>query len=109
MPLSDDEQEELERLAAEYDELVDTDDKAETDRLREIEQRIGALEAQMQQWPAETLAVAGAIVSIWHDGDLHIERGLVRPETFPLTTPVAMPMPPVTNWTPSLRSRCRRV
>lgn len=69
-------QAEHERLSAEYDSLVDEDD-ADTDRLDEIEQRMEAIET-VQQWPAETIAIAGAIVALDHDGDIRIERGLVR-------------------------------
>lgn len=76
--LSDDAQAELDALAAEYDSLVDSDDEADADRLAEIEDRIDALESASETWPARTLAVAGAVVSLAHNGEIRIERGLVR-------------------------------
>ncbi len=83
VPLSDEHQAELDDLSEEYDELVDTEDDAGIARIEEIERRIDELEAQMDVWPAETLAVAGAIVSIGYHGDICVERGLVRPEDRP--------------------------
>jgi ParB family chromosome partitioning protein len=76
LPVQD--QAELDRLSDEYDELVDSDEDGNTERLATIEQRIDALNAQAHTWPAETLALAGAIVSLDHDGSISIERGLVR-------------------------------
>lgn len=78
--LSDDAQAELDSLAAEYDSLVDSDDEADADRLAEIEERIDALETASKTWPARTLAVAGAVVSLFLNGEVRIERGLVRKE-----------------------------
>ena len=76
--LPDDQQAELERLTGEYDDLVDTDDGDASEQLDAIQERIDALSAMAQSWPAEALAVAGAVVSIGYDGSLDIERGLVR-------------------------------
>lgn len=78
--LSEDDQAELDALAAEYDSLVDSDDEADADRLAEIEERMDALESGSETWPARTLAVAGAVVSLAHNGEVRIERGLVRKE-----------------------------
>lgn len=83
VPLSDEDQAELDRLTAEYDELVDTDDEAQIARLDEIDRRIDELSDGETFWPAETLAIAGAIVTIGYQGDIRIERGLVRPEDRP--------------------------
>jgi ParB family chromosome partitioning protein len=69
---------EHERLSAEYDALVDDDD-ADTDRLDAIEQRLSELQT-VDRWPAESLATAGAILHLGYDGELVVERGLVRPE-----------------------------
>lgn len=79
VPLSDSDQAELDRLAQEYDELVDSED-ADEDRLAELEQRIDLLNATSDTWPAETLSVAGAVVSLGYHGEIRIERGLVRKE-----------------------------
>jgi ParB family chromosome partitioning protein len=75
-PLSEADQSELDRLSQDYDELIDSDD-ADEDRLADLEQRIDALSSR-QFWPAESLAVAGAIVTLDYRGDLRVERGLVR-------------------------------
>ncbi|MGD9727744.1 MAG: ParB/RepB/Spo0J family partition protein [Hyphomicrobiaceae bacterium] len=77
VPLSDDAQAELDALTQEYDSLSECDDDNE-DRLAEIEARIDELEATSRSWSPETLALAGAIVSIGYDGSPRIERGLVR-------------------------------
>lgn len=77
--LSDDEQSELDALAAEYDSLVD-DDEADAERLAQIDARIEALTSAVEQWPQETLAQAGAVIGLDHDGGVRIERGLVRAE-----------------------------
>ncbi|MBZ0149522.1 MAG: hypothetical protein K8F62_18565, partial [Pseudorhodoplanes sp.] len=73
---SEADQAEHETLSAEYDTLVDEDD-ADTDRLDEIEQRLSELQT-VEQWPDETLSLAGAIVALDHAGEVRIERGLVR-------------------------------
>jgi ParB family chromosome partitioning protein len=74
--LPDEDQSELDRLSQEYDELADSDN-ADEDRLQELEQRIDELNGR-ECWPAATLAIAGAILSIDRRGELRIERGLVR-------------------------------
>jgi len=78
-PLPESDQAELDRLTQEYDELVDCDD-ADEDRLAEIEQRIDDLTSSSETWPAETLALGGAIIALGHNGELRVERGLVRKE-----------------------------
>jgi ParB family chromosome partitioning protein len=78
-PLPESDQAELDRLTQEYDELVDCED-ADEDRLAELEQRIDGLTSSSETWPAGTLALAGAIVALGHNGELRVERGLVRKE-----------------------------
>ena len=78
-PLSETDRAEYERLSAEYDALAD-DDGADDDRLAELEQRIDALDRAREYWPAETLAMAGAVVRLNYNGDAQIDRGLVRKE-----------------------------
>jgi ParB family chromosome partitioning protein len=78
--LSDEVQTELDRLSEEYDALVDADDEDASDRLDEIQERIDVLSASAETWSPDTLAVAGAIVTIGYDGELRVERGLVRKE-----------------------------
>ena len=78
--LSPDAQAELDRLSEEYDALVDADDDDASERLDGLQERIDALTETTESWSPETLAVAGAIVTIGHGGELRIERGLVRKE-----------------------------
>jgi len=78
--LSFDAQAELDRLSEEYDALVDADDEDASERLDAIQEQIDALSETAESWSPETLAVAGAIVTIGHGGELRIERGLVRKE-----------------------------
>ncbi len=78
-PLSESDQAELDRLTQEYDELVDCDD-ADENRLAELEQRIDGLTSSSEIWSAGTLALAGAVVALGHDGEVRIECGLVREE-----------------------------
>lgn len=80
--LPDDEQAELDALSQEYDSLVDSDDD-NAERLAEIEARMDALTAKTEVWSADTLAVAGALVTLGYDGGVRIERGLVRKGDLP--------------------------
>jgi len=84
--LSDDEDAEHKRLSEEYTELFDQSDEPNeetSERLEAIEERIAELEDREKSYTPETLAIAGAIVTLDHEGDLDILRGLVRPEDMP--------------------------
>jgi len=70
--LTADETVEQERLYAKLDE---TEDEAEIEK---IEAAIDALAPA--QWDEEEVALAGAIVTLTHSGEVKVERGLVRPE-----------------------------
>ena len=59
---------------------MDADDEDASERLDAIQEQIDALSETAESWSPETLAVAGAIVTIGHGGELRIERGLVRKE-----------------------------
>jgi ParB family chromosome partitioning protein len=81
--LTEDEQARSTALAEEYDALADSgeaDDGDETvlARLGEIEDALAAIEEAQIFWPAETLAVAGAVVTLAYDGSVDVERGLIR-------------------------------
>lgn len=68
--LSEDEQAEEQRLHAELDVA---EDEAEIERIEE------ALDALARSgWQAEEVALAGAVITLAHDGAPKIERGLVR-------------------------------
>ncbi|RQS59089.1 chromosome partitioning protein ParB [Burkholderia sp. Bp8963] len=92
-PYTDDEQHEIDALTAQRDELTDRldalpeDDEdayADAERLdAEIEQvstAIRALESRAAVWEAPQMAEAGAFVLVGPQGELIIERGLVRGE-----------------------------
>jgi ParB family chromosome partitioning protein len=76
--LSEAAQTELDQLSEEHDQLADSDDLADALRLAKIQERMDEL--CIETWPAETLAIAGALVGLAFDGTPHIERGLVRPQ-----------------------------
>ena len=90
-PLSAKKQAELETLQKEYDELEvqwsNSDDAERPERLDEVGERIEKLNAGREKvWPAETLAIAGAVVHLDHSGKAEIVRGLVRSEDMPKKT-----------------------
>lgn len=79
-------------LAEEYDALVDSAEADDGDdavlaRLDEIDQALAAIEESRTVWPADVLAMAGAVVTLSYDGSPEILRGLVRrgdePERLP--------------------------
>lgn len=80
--LSPEDQAELDGLVAEYDTLVD-EDEADEERLAALSDRIDAFNARAEVWPAETLAIGGALLSLGYDGDVRIDRGLVRKSDLP--------------------------
>jgi len=85
IPLSKKAQKEIAKLSREYDKLAeavesdDADDSA-SGRLAEIEAQIDALNETSDIWPAETLAMAGAVLTLDYDGNADIRRGMVRPD-----------------------------
>ena len=85
-PLPADQQQEYEALREEYNGMIDTNDETDpqvTSRLDEIEARMNELDDRATMWPPETLAIAGAVVSIGHKGEADIHRGFVLPEDKP--------------------------
>ena len=86
LALSDDEAAEHKRLSEEYTELFDQSDEPNeetSERLEAIESRIKELEDREKAYTPATLAVAGAMVTLRHNGELEILRGLVKPEDAP--------------------------
>ncbi|MGH6678362.1 MAG: ParB/RepB/Spo0J family partition protein [Bradyrhizobium sp.] len=85
-PLSEEDAAEVARLTEEYDRLCDAlreDDEEASSRIDEIEDRIRDLENGERIFTPETLSIAGAIVTIGHNGEPEVIRGLVRPEDAP--------------------------
>ena len=71
-------------LSAEYDALVaehgEDPDSEIADRLDQLWEQMEAIEASSVSWREEDRMAAGAMISIDHDGDPLVERGLVRPD-----------------------------
>ena len=81
---------ESERLQARQEELCNMDPDELTDELyaesQRNEERLDEIEAEVQSratFSDDDKAIAGCIVTIDHDGDLHVVGGLVRPEDVP--------------------------
>lgn len=77
--LSEGEASTLDALTAQLAELEERDD-ADPAAVSDLEERIRQIEERSEQWPAEVLAIGGAVVSIDYEGGLRIDRGLIRPE-----------------------------
>jgi ParB family transcriptional regulator, chromosome partitioning protein len=79
--LSDEDQAKLDALEAQYEELCDQRGENEEveGQLDRLETEIAALQGEEVYQPEE-IAVAGAFVSLGHDGEPRIERGYLRPE-----------------------------
>jgi ParB family chromosome partitioning protein len=78
---------EAEALEKERDTLLEQyeaagDDAEEPARIEEIADRLDAIEDKRGEdlWTPAQVAMAGAVLTIGHDGKAQIERGLVRPE-----------------------------
>ncbi len=85
--LSVEEVEKLEALTQEYDQLQeqgcdeeDEENPKAAELMQELREQIEAFEDTGREWAIEDKAIAGAIVSLDHDGTIEIERGLVKPE-----------------------------
>jgi len=90
-PLPPDLQQEMDALTPEAETLAEIDEPTEDQQARfdAISERIEELEDRPLLWSPETLAIAGAVVSLGPDGDADIHRGFVKPEDMPEETPVA--------------------
>lgn len=75
---------EAQQLQDEYDRLIDNEEE-HASRLDEIEARLKQIENERGDsvFTPEQLAMAGAVVTIGHDGKTEVERGLVRSEDAP--------------------------
>jgi ParB family chromosome partitioning protein len=71
--------EEYDRLQAEYEDAEELPDEVDA-RLGELEHMMEALDDRPVKYDPADVAVAGAFISLDHDGRVLIERGYVRPE-----------------------------
>lgn len=86
LPLSDEAAAERKALSDEYDSLfdnMDEEDDETSERRNEIEARIEELEDRPRAFTPDIIAIAGAVVTIGHDGQLDVVRGLVKSEDEP--------------------------
>jgi ParB family chromosome partitioning protein len=86
LPLTEEAKAEQEQLSEEYNRLFDTMEEGNeetSERLDEIESRIRELQNTARAYTPETIAIAGAIVTLDSDGEVEIMRGVVRPEDEP--------------------------
>lgn len=86
LPLSEEALAEQKRLTEEYSALfesADEHDEETSERLDAIESRIAELEETERAYTPDVMAISGAIITIRHDGETEILRGLVRPEDEP--------------------------
>lgn len=86
VPLLPEQQQEYDALRDEYNTLIDASDEDDPQacaRLDETEARMSQLDDRAAIWPPETLAIAGAVVTIGNKGEADITRGLVLPEDKP--------------------------
>ena len=82
VPLSPEQQTQLDDLQAEHEALweIEENTEEEEDRIAELAARIHELEERERVWSPETLANAGVIITLGFDGEADIHDGYVRPE-----------------------------
>jgi ParB family transcriptional regulator, chromosome partitioning protein len=86
-PLTEQQQAEIDALTARYEALIEEHGEDAPDEtaaeLEDISGKIDALSEDAERWLPEDIAVAGAVVGIGYNGELTVERGLVKPEDRP--------------------------
>jgi ParB family chromosome partitioning protein len=92
VPLSDDQQQERDRLMGAYDALItehgeEPDDEIAAE-LETLWDDIQSIDASARGWRDEDRAIAGVIISINYQGELDIDAGLVRADDVPKLTVV---------------------
>jgi len=87
LPLPEELQAEQRALVEEYNALYERQEEltaAEANRLDEIDERIEEIENSAEEaFTPDAFAIAGALVTIGHSGEVAVLRGLVRPEDEP--------------------------
>lgn len=87
-PLPTRQRKKLDALTAEAEALERIEELSEhqQSRLDAIQERLDEFDNRETVWSAETLALAGAIVALGHNGEADIRCGFVRPADMPRTT-----------------------
>jgi len=82
LPLPPDQQSELDALTTELESLnmIDEPTDEQQAHLDVINERMDELEDRPDVWPTETLAIAGAVVTLGSKGEPEIHYGFIRPE-----------------------------
>ncbi len=95
LPLSEEDQAEIDKLCAECDALLDEHGEDPTEEVRTqieaLSERIDALSEGTERWEPENITRCGAIIGIGHGGRIVVERGLLRPEDAPAEGPPSRP------------------
>ena len=81
-PLPAEQRREVDALTHEAESLEERDelDDEQQERLDSIQERIEELDSREPVWPPETLAIAGAVVTLGGNGKAVVERGFIRQE-----------------------------
>jgi ParB family chromosome partitioning protein len=85
VPFSAEEEAEFEQLNTEYGTLceIEEPDDEQQARLDAITERIDAVQDRPTFWTPETLAIAGAVVTLDRNGEADVHAGFVKPEDAP--------------------------
>jgi ParB family transcriptional regulator, chromosome partitioning protein len=88
LPLSPKEQQEFDTLRAEFEALEQIEEPTDEQQARSeaIGARLDELEDRPEVWPPETLAIAGAVVTLGSHGEPDIRYGYIKPEDAPETS-----------------------
>lgn len=81
-PLSPEQQAEMDSLVKESEALSEIEDRTDEQQARfvTIEDRLAELESRESAYSPETLGIAGAVVTLGHDGKAAVHCGYVKPE-----------------------------
>jgi ParB family chromosome partitioning protein len=83
-PPTEERQAEIDALSARYDAIIEEHGDEPPDEiaaeLEEISDQIDALSGDTVRWLPDDIACSGCVIGIGYDGDMAVERGLVRPE-----------------------------
>jgi len=85
VPLTAADQKKYEKLVAKHDKLYEEwdGDSPQPAELKALDEQIDEIDDRECVWDPDQIAIAGAVVTIGHDGKAEIKRGLVKPEDMP--------------------------